>query len=220
MTTSMILATEVSSQSTWSDPVAVATVLLVLVTLGLVIATFRQVRFGRRSLNLSIRPLLADPLPVPVDAKYTEVLQFGPPGRDSFAVRPGELHVQNDRSSTQISLALRNIGGGVAVIREVTTDPSVAGSVYYSPKFVPVGETIRINISVLHGVDESQIFEAEQWAYDGFTVAVTYTDGEGDQELTSKAIFKQYATQGPFVESIEVYKHGKSTPFLTGSSSH
>ena len=76
------------------QPITIATLLLAAITAGLVLVTsglflanitlvgitFWQVLLNRRALDLSIRPLLAEPGPVDGDAPEEDVL-FGVPGR-------------------------------------------------------------------------------------------------------------------------------------------
>jgi len=187
---------------------------VVLATMGLVAATFWQGRLTRTALDLSIRPLLADPRPDP-DAP-PDVVLFGAPGRQSLKVEVGMLWMRQD--GTQISLPFRNVGAGVAVIMRATTEPLIDGSVYVSRKFVPVGEHVRVNISRA-GPPVSKAKVGFWWAMEPFAVLIHYTDSSGGQPLVSRADFKQYATQGPFVETISIFREGGEKPFVIGRSS-
>jgi len=200
--------------------IAVVTVFLVLVTggvvlatLGLVAATFYQGHLTRTSLDLSIRPLLADPRPdlgAPPD-----VVLFGAPGRQSFNVAVGVLWMNGDGS--QISLPFRNVGAGVAVITSATTEPDVTGEVNVSRKFVPVGEHVRVNVSRMSAKGDAARV-GPGWAYPGFALLIHYTDVSGGQPLISRAEFRQYATQGPFVETISIFKAHEPKPFVVSRS--
>jgi len=81
-----------------------------------------------------------------------------------------------------------------------------------------VGEHVRVNISRA-GPPVSKAKVGFWWAMEPFAVLIHYTDSSGGQPLISRADFKQFATQGPFVETISVYKRGQTTPFVIGRSS-
>jgi hypothetical protein len=121
------------------DAAAAATFGVALVTLVLALVTYRLVQVDSRALDLSVRPLLGDLAP---PGETQEVIQFGAPGRDSVPVAVGQFYFDQRAGSGifQVSVALRNIGTGVAAIQKAWTDPSVPGSVEVSRKFVPVGE--------------------------------------------------------------------------------
>lgn len=72
----------------FSDPATVATLVLAALTAGLVIVTYLQGRLARRTLNLSIRPLLVNPGHELADQGLDRIL-FGAPGRISIDVPRG-----------------------------------------------------------------------------------------------------------------------------------
>jgi hypothetical protein len=183
--------------------VTTATLIVAAVTGGLVFVTLYQVVLSRRALDQSIRPLLADPTRSE-DSTDTEKILFGAPGRDSVDVVKGRFYIQRSTGKLQISIPFENVGAGVAVITGVRTEPS-AGDIKNSRGFVPVGGIMRVNISILLGLENTKIFEnAGTWAYDGFFVIVEYTDARGRQKRTTRAEIRQYATQGPFVQNVSV----------------
>ena len=182
---------------------ATATLIVAVVTGGLVLVTLLQVALSRRALDQSIRPLLADPTRN-LEASLTEHVLFGAPGRDSVAVQPGSFYLNRTEGMLQISVPFENVGAGVAIITGAQTTPA-SGEVYISRGFVPVGSSVRINISILLGLKTTEQFEMDgSWAYDGYSVIVDYTDASGKQKRSSRAEIRQYATQGPFVQSISV----------------
>ncbi len=91
-----------------------------------------------------------------------------------------------------------------------------------SRKFVPVNEIVRVNISILADISDMERFKDQWWAMDGFAVSVEYADSDGRQRLVSRAEIRQYATQGPFVQEIAVFKmKGKrKEPLVTGKGSY
>ncbi len=194
-----------------------ATFLLALVTLGLVLATVRQLRISGRALQLSIRPLLGDPQPL--DPADTETIQFGAPGRNSVEIAVGDFYCHAANDIFQLSVAFRNIGAGVAAIQSATTDPQIPGDVLVSRKFVPVGEHVRANISILTATETGTRFADQFWALDGFTVSINYSDTQGTQALTSRAHIKQTATHTPWIAEISIHKAGKSKALVIGRSS-
>lgn len=183
------------------DPVAVATLALVAVTAILGLATFWLARVSRRSLATSVRPLLVDP--GRRDQTEDEDILFGAPGRITATVRRGELFSQrHDAGNFHLSVAFHNIGPGAAAVVRAYTQPEFPGDVYVSRRFVPSDELVRINISVLAGSPETERFNDEWWAIDGVAVTVEYTDADGEQLMSSTAHIRQYATQGPFIQTL------------------
>lgn len=180
-----------------------ATLAVAAVTGGLVLVTLFQVILSRRALDQSIRPLLADPTRSESDMD-TERILFGAPGRDSPDVVKGRFYMNRTEGMLQISVPFENVGAGVAVITGAKTEPS-SGEAKISRGFVPVNGGMRINISILLGLESTKVFEQDgAWAYDGFVVSIEYTDARGRQNRTTRAEIRQYATQGPFVENISV----------------
>jgi hypothetical protein len=180
-----------------------ATLIVAAVTGGLVLATLFQVLLSRRALDQSIRPLLADPTRSEDDSD-TEKILFGAPGRDSPDVVKGKFYLRRTVGLLQLSIPFENVGAGVAVVTAARTEPS-SGDTKISRGFVPVNGTVRINISILLGLENTKIFEkAGTWAYDGFFVIVDYTDARGRQKRSTRAEIRQYATQAPFVQNLSV----------------
>lgn len=197
-----------------------ATLVVALGTVALAAATYRQVHLSRSSLDLSVRPFLADPLPPTREGDQEELL-FGAPGRISVQVAQGELFYQGEGSDTfYLSVAFENIGAGVAAIVGAETDPAVPGDINVSRKFVPVGAIVRVNLSVLTELPGAERFRDQWWAIKGFSVLIRYADTNGKQTLTSTASIGQAATQAPFVKEIAVFREGDSTPIAIGRGSY
>jgi hypothetical protein len=217
------------ANASFADAGAIATFVVAFVTLCLVAVTYQQGRLARRTLDLSVRPLLADAMTLREEGHPDEVLlvrppvetiQFGPPGRDSVQVLPGQFYYAADEGKLQLSVAFRNVGAGVAVIKEATTDPEVLGSVYVSRKFVPVTERVRVNVSILLSGDSlAERFKTHWWAMERFAVSIAYTDAHGRQPMVSRAEIKQAATQAPWVEEIAVFDRGQRRHAVVGRSS-
>ncbi len=55
---------------------------------------------------------------------------------------------------------------------------------------------------------------------DGIDVIVDYTDTNGGEVLTSTATIRQYATQGPTVQQIEITRKSDGQVLATGASSY
>ena len=90
------------------------------------------------------------------------------------------------------------------MVTAARTEPG-SGEAKISRGFVPVNGTVRINISILLGMEHTKIFETSgSWAYDGFSVILDYTDARGRQKRSTKAEIRQYATQAPFVQNVSV----------------
>lgn len=197
-----------------------ATLIVALATVALATVTYRQVRLTRTSLDLSIRPFLADPRPASTGSA-SERLLFGAPGRISVDVPSGTLSFQGAGSGAfHLSVPFENIGAGVAAVVAAETAPSLPGDIYVSRKFVPVGEIVRVNISVLTDLPGAERFKDQWWAMDGLDITLRYTDANGQQELASRASIAQYATQSPFIQEIAVFSAGKAEPIATGRGSY
>jgi hypothetical protein len=188
------------------DALALATLLLVAATMLVALAAFRQATLAKNALELSIRPLLADPEPV-TSEQEVEWTTFGPPGRDSIRLGVGVFFYREDGGL--VSFPFRNIGSGAAVITNATTEPAINGSVYVARKFVPQGEHVRVNISRTPEGDHQSM---------PLAVLIHYTDAAGRQAMISRADVQQAATQGPWIETISVFKKGHFKPFAVGRS--
>jgi hypothetical protein len=199
----------------WFDPVAVSTLALVLVTLGLVVVTGVQLVLSRRDVELSVRPLLAE-APEPAADGPPEAVTFGAPGRDTVLIRDGEFWFdrpeQGRSGNVQVSVAFRNVGNGLAVIVGAGTEPEVTGSRKTSRMYVPVGETVRVNVSTL--VEDNGDDTERWWHYANLAVFVRYTDADGKQPLTTKALVREYAVHEPHVERVEIWRDGDDKPFI------
>jgi hypothetical protein len=201
------------------DPVPLATFVVAAVTLGLVIVTWRQSGTARRALELSTRPLLADP--APVVRERDEYLQFGAPYRRSVNVQENAFYLYDADGKFEVSVPFRNIGAGSAVITDATIEPGAPGDVLYSRKFVPPGEHVRVNISILLVTDDARdLLDAWSDGFGAFSVTIAYTDAEGGQKLLSRADIRGYATHGPFVERIAITRQGDAEPFAISGPSH
>ena len=202
--------------------VAVGTLSLAAVTFFLVRRTARMVDVSERTLEVGIRPLLADPRPAGFSDTQEEQLHFGAPGRISPTVPWGTLwwETASDGSVPHFSVAFENIGAGPAAIVAWRTNPKILGDVYVSRKFVPVGSLLRVNVSVLTQMPEADRFKDQWWAMKGIDVIVDYTDTDGGEVLTSTATIRQYATQGPTVQQIKITRKSDGHVLATGESSY
>lgn len=196
-----------------------ATLVVALGTLALAAVTYQLAATGKKTLETSIRPLLVDPRPASATDRK-DMIQFGPPGRRNLEAPRGQLSYETNAGGLVVSIAFENVGAGVAAIEKAETDPSVLGTVFVSRKFVPVGEIVRVNVSILVGGDHGDRFAKDTWAMEDFAITISYTDAEGGQPCRSRASFRQFATQGPFVEKIEIFQDGNSLPVATGQGSY
>lgn len=206
------------------------TVALVVKTKGMVEVSKDAVVVSRNALEVGIRPLLADPRPHRQDDR-DETILFGAPGRISPTVQRGSFFSNfiydfnhegvTPKGGSHFSVAFENIGQGPAAISAWRTEPEFPGDVYVSRKFVPVGEIVRVNVSVLRGNPETARFDNFQWAtgwgdQEAIKIIVEYSDTAGGETLVSTATLQQYATQGPFVKSITVHRKSDGTQLALG----
>ena len=205
--------------------VLVVQVLVAAGTLGLAVVTFLLVRrtrgmesltkdaldLSRETVERSARPLLVDPCSSTTGLPH-ETLLFGAPGRISPLVSVGEMwwDANKDGSLGHFSIALENVGAGVAAIGECRVRPEPFGDVLMSPMFVPVGGFLRVNVSVQQAlVNTPSQFKDQWWAIDGVWVEVDYTPSIGGDVLTTIAEIRQYATRQPFVQFVTVRRNGE-----------
>lgn len=193
---------------------------LAFATMAMAVATYQQLGLTRYALDLNIRPLLADATVTDNDQR-TELLQFGAPARQTVTVKWGTFyhHKLDGIGSLYLSVAFQNIGSGVAAIQSAGMEPSV-GEIKISRKFVPVGDMVRVNISILGGLKTTQRFASDWWATEGIEVWIRYTDARGRQTLMSRAAIRQYVTQGPFVQEISVHEGGGKGSTVTGRGTY
>ncbi len=196
-----------------------ATLVVAFGTLVLAGVTYRQVRLSRSSLELSIRPLLADPRPPTADSP-PELLNFGAPGRITVEVGHGEFFYRLEPSGVfHLSVAFENIGSGVAAIVGAETKPATPGEIRVSRHFVPVDATARVIISIQTSEAEGKRFLSQMWALEGFAVLIHYTDASGRQPMTSRASIGQAATRAPWIKEIAIFRQGEPTPIAIGDGS-
>lgn len=190
-------AQSVGPEVTSADLLAITTLVLAVATIGVATVSYRQLR-------LSIRPFLVDPRPAGHGEE--EQLLFGAPGRISPRVVRGALYYSSEQPGAfHFSVAFENVGRGVAAILGAEVDPSVPGAVYTSRSFVPVGEIVRVNVSILTEPAEAERFRDQWWARGRPAVSVRYTDSNGTQPLVTRVALKQVATQGPWVDEVAIF---------------
>jgi hypothetical protein len=194
------------------------TLLVALGTFALAYVTWRQGRLSASSLDLSIRPFLADPSP---SKSGEEELQFGAPGRIMVRAPRGSLFYQGAGDGAFfLSVAFENTGAGLAAIQGAELDVPVTGDVFTSRRFVPAGELVRVNVSILTEIEGAERFRDQWWAMEGLAVSIHYTDANGRQPMVSRATIRQAATRGPWVEEISVSRVGSHQPITVGRGSY
>jgi hypothetical protein len=249
----------------WTEIAAIATGVAALATAGLAFATFRMggktadaalatqedaaaskdaATVAKRALELSIRPLLAEPrqvglreagskpppaifeidptgatreLLVAVPSGY-DAVQFGAPARLLIPIPNGAFWWGRKDALFLLSVPFENVGAGVAMIQDATVVPCGVVEIRTSAKVVPVGTSVRVSVSIPLGPPQVSQFEGDTWAADGVHVSIEYSDSDGGQTLISQMEIRQYATQAPFVETIAFFRKGESEPFVRGRS--
>lgn len=194
------------------------TLLLVGVTFILALVTFRQVQLSRRTFNMSIRPLLVEP--VAQDVEPPDKVLFGAPGRNEVQVSYGRLYLDDDHGqvrSLQFSVPFRNAGPGTAVITGTRTVPAGAGEINASRMYVSVGECVRVDGSISTSMSKTLVESVKSWSFD---VEVDYCDVEGNQHMISAAQIRKYVTMDWHIERITIRYAGKVKPFLISARSH
>lgn len=195
-----------SASSGFSDPVTVATLVVAGVTALLALITFWQVRVTRSTLELSVRPLLAN---AKFDPTRQEKLLFGAPGRISPEVPHGALFYESSTGDAfWLSVAFENIGSGPAAVSGAYVTPAIQASVHVSPTFVAVGEVLRVNFSILTSMPDNERFRDFWWAMDGLAVTVEYSDTNNGQRIRTTAHIQQAATQAPWIGSVTIEEKG------------
>lgn len=190
------------------------------VTFILALITFRQVQLSRRTFNLSIRPLLVEP--IAQGAESPERVLFGAPGRNEIQVSYGRLYLDDDFGrvrSLQFSVPFRNAGPGTAVITDTRTVPAAVGDIDASRMYVSVGECVRVNGSIQTSIPQSHklVESVKSWTFD---IEIDYCDVEGNQRMTSASQIRKYATMDWHLERITIRHAGVADPFLVSARSH
>jgi hypothetical protein len=135
------------------------TLALVIVAVRLVVATRVQLELLRQRVEAGGRPVLADVLltaPVPADMGAEEgtagpTIETSLPGIQPRRIDPRRPFVAFEGDKVYLSVPLRNVGGGLAVIDAgaVALTGSLVGELEYRAvqrEHVPVGETTRIDL--------------------------------------------------------------------------
>ncbi len=202
---------------------AVAALVLALAAVALVLAmraatadTRRAARAEldvlQRQLAAGYRPLLADVLttaPAPADMDARLDVSQQPEGFD-----PRTVFVKVDAAKAFISVPLRNLGRGLAVIDRSGLEisgPGLGDSEHRGVQrsHVPVGETTRIDISAAHAVGEP-IATGTVWE-----VRVPYADFAGTQRtvVSLQLVCRGDDARGPWlVERVEQETAGAREP--------
>ncbi|MGH9015360.1 MAG: tyrosine-type recombinase/integrase [Acidimicrobiia bacterium] len=191
------------------DSSTTATLVVAAGTLGLAGVALYQGLLARRSLALSIRPLLADAVP---DETVQETVHFGAPGRFDRVLPLNDFYIDEDAGLFQCSIAFRNVGAGVAVVNSASAESALLGNVVVSKKFVPPGECVRVSVSA-HADPPDPLVDA--YHAGAFTLSISYSDADGRQKLVSDARIETYATSGTTVRRITVRKARRKKPFAT-----
>ncbi len=198
---------------------AAITLALVIVALGVVIANrsgTRQAReeldLLRRQLRAGHRPLLVDVLltaPVPSDIGAEDEFEQegganrtsrhpGPtietklPGIRPQRIDPRRAFVEFEGEKVFVSVPLRNVGGGMAVIDggEAALAGRLVGELEYravQPEHVPVGETTRIDLIAGYLVQDGADLAEQGSTMRGITwqLTVPYCDFAGEQRTVA-----------------------------------
>lgn len=172
--------------------IAAITLALVIVALRLVVTTRAELELLRRQLGAGHRPVLVEvPVTAPVPAGMgAEEGPAGPtietslPGIRPQRIDPRHPFVAFEGEKIYLSVPLRNVGGGVAVLEggRVALAAPLVGELEYravQPGNVPVGETTRIDLIAARAPDPA---EARGIAWE---LTVPYCDPDGGQRTVA-----------------------------------
>jgi hypothetical protein len=166
--------------------IAAITLVLVIVALRLVVATRAELELLRRQLGAGHRPLLLDvPVTAPVPSDMGE--EEGPaastiettlPGIRSQRIDPRRPFVAIEGQKIYLSVPLRNVGGGLAVLdggRVALAGPLIGELEYRALQrdHVPVGETARIDLIAAQAHDPAEERDIT------WELTVPYSDTDG-----------------------------------------
>ncbi len=179
-------------------------------------ATYEQLAAAREELDAAHRPLLIEvfangPIYPDMGARSNPSISRAP-GREiseTIALRfdgtaPSEIDprfvfVHFERGMAFISVPLRNVGRGLAVV--VESDIAANGDALYDLKAppsasrvrVPIGETTRVNIIVRQQAGVA-VGAGDQW-----TITVPYTDFAGRQRSVARVVLEcRDSSSAPF----------------------
>lgn len=193
---------------------AIATVVAAAATVALAVITHRgiaseradakrQIEVARDELDAAHRPLLIEVSPTgaihpDMGARNSPGEGSGDPsfvlpqkielkldGRESEEVDPRQVIVRIERGIVFVSVPLRNVGRGLAVIGDgiSITGPAFGNlrtSTVERPR-VPVGESSRVNVTAQYVKTETPITSADRWVLE-----IPYTDFAGRQEALAR----------------------------------
>jgi hypothetical protein len=205
----------------WNEWVAIGTLALAAATFLAVVVGVATVRASQRmadaaqatatadklALEGSIRPLLIPTTPYPEPDQQgapNERVTFGTSG---YNVALGSVSVRANPGSTLISVPVRNVGAGIAVLSEPAPRvrphgqgwQGVGGS---TDRIIPAGETTRLQWEVRDEMTSTR-FDAE----------VSYTDARGGQPMRTRlAVAKDTSTTDRWsVVGVELYEEAGDT---------
>lgn len=166
--------------------IAAITLALVIVALRLVVATRAELELLRRRLGAGHRPVLVDvpvTAPVPADMGAEEgpagpAIETRLPGIRPQRIDPRHPFVVVEGQNIYLSVPLRNVGGGLAVLDSgrVTLAGPLIGELEYRAihrEHVPVGETTRIDLIAAQATDPAEEGDIS------WELTVPYSDSDG-----------------------------------------
>jgi hypothetical protein len=172
--------------------IAAITLALVVVALRLVVATRAELELLRRQLGAGHGPVLVEvPVTAPVPAEKgaeegsaDSTIETSLPGIRPQRIDPRRPFVAFEGEKIYLSVPLRNVGGGVAVVQgdRVTLAGPLVGELEYravQQKNVPVGETTRIDLTAAQAPDPAQE-PGIAWE-----LTVPYSDSDGGQRTAA-----------------------------------
>jgi hypothetical protein len=175
-------------------------------------ASLEQTRISQLTLNAQVKPVLVD---VPVESDVAERIRY--PQRGPITGRSGAAYVSADDDEVLISVAFRNAGVGLAMIRGVglrfraeISSPSVM----ISPTNVAAGERGRVSFRAIPGSAAFVPLVSAIKRAEDFSLEVGYTDLTGQQyALTRFDIYFDAMAGAWFVRQVHFQEPGSELPF-------
>jgi hypothetical protein len=209
-----------SGLHTWDAWVAIGTLGLAFATIGLALSTrrlaartqqdvevaTRSALAAERGLAIGVRPLLAD---VPIGT----FLQGRQMGQHEYQedVADIDVDVYVDEAQVEIKVPLRNVGAGLALLAGPQLDIDVerlSWRAVAQQTAVPSGDLTRLDFyGTWPDVETAgaQGVRLEENAFE-FSVQVSYTDLNGEQETVTRAVLRHRLTEEDddwYIERIE-----------------
>ncbi len=178
-------------------------------------ASSGQLALAQEAFEASVIPILAE-VPESSPEPAEEARYPGSGYRQTFL--PAQVEVSDWNGSQHISIALRNVGNGIAVITSLGLTSGGFAEGAFTRKIVPVGEIVRFAFATpFDHPDAGPVLTSLKAGT--ITIVVGYDDATGRQHLIEHADLHQNDLGLWRIRQLSVYRRGEPEPFLRSGPS-